>query len=52
MLGGEVLDAADVDGVHRSVHQSLERLDGLYLRVLGRLVDIATRVEVAVAWRC
>ena len=48
VLGNEVLDENDVGSVCQVLQQSLERFDGLYLRVLGRLTDVAVRVEAAV----
>ncbi len=47
VLGGDVVDENDLGQVYNAVGEAIERLDTLYLRVLGRLVDIAARVEKA-----
>lgn len=47
VLGGDVVDENDLGQVYTIVGEAIERLDALYLRVLGRLVDIAARVEKA-----
>ena len=45
VLGGDVVDENDLGQVYNAVGEALERLDALYLRVLGRLVHTAGRVE-------
>jgi len=45
VLGGDVVDENDLGQVYNAVGEAIERLDALYLRVLGRLVHIARRVE-------
>ena len=45
VLGGDVVDENDLGQVYNAVGEAIERLDMLYLRVLGRLVHIAGRVE-------
>ncbi len=45
VLGGDVVDENDLGQVYHAVGEALERLDALYLRVLGRLVHVVGRVE-------
>ncbi len=45
VLGGDVVDENDLGQVYNAVGEAIERLDALYLRVLGRLVHITRRVE-------
>lgn len=47
ILGGDVVDENDLGQVYASVGEASERLDAIYLRLLGRLADITTRVEKA-----
>jgi len=45
VLGGDVVDENDVGQVYNAIGEAIERLDALYLRVLGRLVHTVRRVE-------
>ena len=48
VTGTDVLDENEVGRLYEVVEQCLTRLDAVYLRVLGRLTEIAVRVETAV----